>query len=77
MSEEKPKLGLELVRDIARNSQSGVVFDRKSVETEVPKTIELLGHLPEPLQTAIKSGESTIVVDFMGNLSISGFRGES
>jgi hypothetical protein len=77
MSGEKPKLGLELVRDIAKNTQSGVVFDRKSVETKVPRTIELLGHLPEPLQTAIKSGESTIVVDFMGNLSISGFRGES
>jgi hypothetical protein len=68
---------LNLSETLPKNTQSGVVFDRKSVETKVSRTIELVGHLPEPLQTAIKSGESTLVVDFMGNLSISGFRGES
>jgi hypothetical protein len=64
---EKVISGLELIKKNAAATRSGVVFDQISLETGVPRTIELFPHLPEDLQTAIRRGEITLRVDYMGN----------
>ncbi len=64
---EQIKTGLDLIKEQARIARSGVVFDRSSIETGVPRTIELLEHLPEDLRTAILEGRTRITVDYMGN----------
>jgi len=44
-----------------------VVFDKASIDSGIPRTIELLQYLPESLQAAIRSGKKAITVDFAGN----------
>lgn len=67
MKDKEPVSGIEIIRENAKIAQSGVVFDRASIESGVPRTIELLQHLPESLQAAIRSGKKAITVDLAGN----------
>jgi len=70
MGNEKPKTGLELIRESARAAQSGIVLDKQSLERGVERSIELLQHMPEPTRAGVMQGQTVVLVDFTGGLHV-------
>jgi hypothetical protein len=73
---ERAKTELELIAQEARENQSGVVFDVRSIINS-QRSAELFVRLPEDLRSSIIQGGTTILVDYMGNTHITKSLGES